>query len=197
MSKKEKIPFFKRKWVKIVLVIWVILTVIGVMLDDEGGDVDNNSSSSATSQSSQSSQSNKNFIGEWAQGKNFKVGVIDVKETKYAPVEYMCDNAPAGSRYVMVNIAIENTDSKTRMMMTEGEIHVRYEGDLIKYTATESCTLGQDGYLNFLEEIGPFIRKEGRITFVIPDRFAVEDMVYLTPRDYEKIYLKQKPAESN
>ena len=96
-----------------------------------------------------------------------------------------------------LNIAVENVDSESRTLMDEGELHVRYEGKLIEYDQTESCTLGQDGFINFMEDIGPFVKKEGRVTFVIPDRFNATDMTYILPRSTGKVLLKQRPAESS
>lgn len=167
-----------------------LIVLAAIFGEDKGGNSGSNASVATTNPAKQ------NFIGQSVQGRYFKVGVKGVSETKNAPDDFVCGAAPSGSRYVMVNIAIENTDSESRSMMTEGEIHVRHDGKWIEYDQTETCTLGQDGFLNFMEDIGPFVVKEGKITFVIPDRFAVEDMVYLTPRDDEKIYLKQRPVEN-
>ena len=133
------------------------------------------------------------YLGEWTQGDYFKVAVKGLSETSQPPVEFVCEPAPTGSRYVMVNIQIENTDSESRTLLTEGELHVNHEGKWIEYDQTESCTLGQRGFLNFMDDIGPFVMREGKITFIIPNRFQVSDMVYLTPRDDEKINLKKRP----
>lgn len=133
------------------------------------------------------------YLGEWIQGEYFKVAVKGLSETSLPPVEFVCQPAPTGSRYVMVDIQIENIDSESRTMLTEGELHVKHNGKSIEYDQTETCTLGQDGFLNFMDDIGPFVVKEGKITFIIPNRFKVGDMVYLTPRDGQKINLKRRP----
>jgi len=185
--KKDK----KAMWKKILGGL-VVLVVLGAIF----GDNDGTSSSSGLSTVKMDSDK-QNFVGEWVAGQYFKVAVLGVTERKSAPVDFMCDAAPDGSRYVMVNIAVENVDSESRTLMDEGELHVRYEGKLIEYDQTESCTAGQDGFINFMEDIGPFVKKEGRVTFVIPDRFNATDMTYILPRSTGKVLLKQRPAESS
>ena len=178
-------------WKKILggLVVVVVLAAIF-------GENDGTSSSSGPSTAKMDS-TKQNFIGEWVTGRYFKVAVLGVTERKSAPVEFVCEAAPDGSRYVMVNIAVENVDTESRTLMDEGELHVRYEGKLIEYDQTESCTLMEDGFISYMEDIGPFVKKEGRVTFVIPDRFNATDMTYVLPRSTGKVLLKQRPAESS
>jgi hypothetical protein len=167
----------------------VALIILGAIF---GGNEDGSSSNGG----SVGNTNTQNYIGEWVQGRHFKVAVLDVSERNSGPVEYMCEAAPTGSRYVMVNIRIENTDTESRSLLTEGEIHVSFDGKAIEYDQTETCTLGQEGFLNFMDDLGPFVTKEGRITFVIPNRFPISDMVFLTPRDEERINLRSRPADS-
>tara|TARA_B100001057_G_scaffold229615_1_gene229956 strand:- start:1506 stop:2045 length:540 start_codon:yes stop_codon:yes gene_type:complete len=149
-----------------------------------------------TSSSGSSSSVNKaNYIGDTVSGSYFSVTVLGVTEQRSAPVEYMCEAAPSGSRYVMVNIAIENIDDESRQIMEEGELHINHDGKVLEYDQTESCVMGQDGYLNWLDDLGPFIRREGRVAFVVSDRFDVSQMSYQVPRGYDKIRLTERPAE--
>lgn len=171
---------------------FAVLVVLSAIFGGDGEESGGESKATATGSSGGKSEK-ENYIGEWVQGRYFKVAVLDVTERKSAPVEFMCESAPNGSRYVMVNIALENTDSESRTIMTEGELQVKYEGKSIEYDQTESCTLGQEGFLNFMDDLGPFVRKDGRITFVVPDRFNVSDMVYITPRDELKVKLTSRP----
>ena len=152
--------------------------------------------SSSGSSSSVKTDSNKgNYIGDAVTGSYFNVTVLGVTEQRSSLDEFMCDAAPSGSRYVMVNIAIENIDAESRSMMDEGELHVNHDGKVIEYDQTESCVMGQDGYLNWLDDLGPFIKREGRVVFVVSDRFDVSQMSYQVPRGYDKIRLTERPAE--
>lgn len=168
----------------------VVLAILGAIFGDGEG------SSSSSNSTVKTDSNKKNYMGEWVEGRYFKVAVLGVSERRSAPVEYVCDSAPEGSRYVMVNIAVENTDTESRMLMEEGELHVNYEGKNIEYDQTETCTLGQDGFLNFMEDLGPFVKREGRVTFVVPDRFATAQMSYQVPRGSAKILLQKRPAET-
>lgn len=168
----------------------VVLAVLGAIFGDGDG-----SSSSSNSPAKMDSKKT-NYMGEWIEGQYFKVAVLGVTERTSAPVEFMCDSAPEGSRYVMVNIAVENTDTESRMLMEEGELHAKYDGKNIEYDQTETCTLGQDGYINFMEDLGPFVKREGRVTFIVPDRFSIAQMSYQVPRGSSKILLQERPAET-
>jgi hypothetical protein len=177
-------------WKKILggfVVVVILAGIFGQEADDQG-----NASSAETANAGVKN----NYIGEWVQSDYFKVAVLDVSEKKGAPVEFMCDSAPDGSRYVMVNISVENTDTESRTLLTEGEIHIPYNGETLEFDQTESCTLGQDGFINFMDDIGPFVKMQGRVTFVIPERFNLSEMVYEVPRGSEKIVLKQRPSDS-
>ncbi|SVD63517.1 uncharacterized protein METZ01_LOCUS416371, partial [marine metagenome] len=143
--------------------------------------------------SSGSANAKVNYMNQWVQSSYFKVRVIGVSETTRALDEYMCDPAPSGSKYVVINIAIENTDTESRTLIESGELHIEYDGKTIKYDTTESCTLLVDGYISFMDDIGPFVKIEGRVAFVVPQRFAASDMFYQVPRGYEKIALKSAP----
>lgn len=169
----------------------VVLAVIGAIFGDGEG------SSSSSNSTVKMDPKKKNYMGEWVDGRYFKVAVLGVTERRSGPVEYMCDSAPDGSRYVMVNIAVENTDTESRTLMDEGELHINYDGKNIEYDQTESCTLGQDGFLNFMEDLGPFVKREGRVTFVVPDRFSIAQMSYQVPRGSAKILLQERPAETS
>ena len=171
--------------------IGFVVLIIAAAIFNQGEET-----SSSGSSSSVKMDSNKaNYIGDTVSGSYFNVTVLGVTEQRSAPVEYMCDAAPSGSRYVMVNIAIENIDDESRMILEEGELHVNHDGKVIEYDQTESCVLGQDGYLNFVDDLGPFVKREGRVAFVVADRFDVSQMSYQVPRGYDKIRLTERPAE--
>tara|TARA_B110000971_G_scaffold134891_1_gene137942 strand:+ start:352 stop:909 length:558 start_codon:yes stop_codon:yes gene_type:complete len=171
----------------------VALIILAVLFgEDDGG----SGSSSSTSGSSSSASGKISYMNQWVESDYFKVGVTGVSETTRSLNEYMCEPAPNGSKYVLIALAIENTDTESRTLMEEGELHIDYDGKTLEYDQTESCTMGQDGYINFMDSIGPMVRLEGSVAFVVPQRFDISDMVYQVPRGYEKIVLQAAPVEA-
>lgn len=166
----------------------VVLVILAAIFGEDDG-------TSSSGSSAKTDSSKTNYMGEWVTGSYFKVAVLGVAERQGAPVEYVCESAPSGSRYVMVNIAVENVDDESRSLIEGGELHVNHEGKVIEYDQVESCVLGQDGFLGFYDDLGPFVRKDGRVVFVVADRFEVSQMSYQVPRGYDKIRLTERPAE--
>lgn len=178
-------------WKKIALGVFVLIVLAAIF----GQENDNTNSTDAVTNANTSSKTattTANYLNEPVKGRYFKVTVLGASETSSPPVEFVCEKAPSGSRYVMVDMKIENTDSESRSLLTEGELKVMNDGKWITYDQTETCTLGQEGFLNFLDDVGPFVVKQGKITFIVPDRFAVNDLVYLTPRDEKEVNLKPR-----
>ena len=170
---------------KIGIGIVALIILVAIFGEDNGG-----------SGSSSSASEKIYYMNQWVDSSYFKVGVTGVSETTRSLVEDMCEPAPSGSKYVLIALAIENTDTESRMLMEEGELHINYEGKTLKYDETESCTLGQDGYINFMDSMGPMVRLEGSVVFVVPQRFDISDMVYQVPRSYKKIVLQPAPVEA-
>lgn len=138
-------------------------------------------------------QTNKNphYIGEWITDTYFKTGVRKVSETTVLPSEYRCDAAPQGSRYVVVDIVVENIDVEERMVIQGGALVVWDQGKKITYDP-EHCTLGRGGFF-YLDQVPPLLQKEGRVLFVLPYKFNVQDMFYKVPRGDALVKLQHRP----
>tara|TARA_B100000886_G_C20400066_1_gene482147 strand:- start:1047 stop:1592 length:546 start_codon:yes stop_codon:yes gene_type:complete len=167
---------------------FAVLIVLGLIF---GGDSDSSSSSA-------SSSSSKNYMNTWVKTYYFDVGITGAKLTKRAlGGQYSgCDNASNGSQFVVLDVAIKNTDTESRTLLETGEIHILSDGKNLKYENPVDCTLFQDGYLNFMDDAGPMVEKRGKVAFEVPAQFSLEDMSYQVPRDNVKIALQVAPTES-
>lgn len=164
---------------------FAVLIVLGIIFG--GGDSDSSGSSAS-----------KNYMNQWVKTYYFDVGVTGAKLTKYALGGQFsgCENPSSGSQFVVLDVAIKNTDTESRTLLETGEIHILSDGKNFKYENPVDCTLLLDGYLNFMDDAGPMVELRGKVAFEVPAQFSLADMSYQVPRDNVKIALQAAPPET-
>ncbi len=106
---------------------------------------------------------------------------------------FFCEPVPSGSKYVVLDLVIQNTDTESRNLLTMGRLFAEHQGQMLTYDINESCVLGQEGYLDWTVDLGPLVQREGRVAFLVPSLLAVDQMRYETPRDGDVVALRSRP----
>lgn len=106
-------------------------------------------------------------VGEHLQAEYFDIVVnnAEIAESINTGNEFSSVPPEEGVKFVVIDIAVKNTDAETRMMF-EGEVLVNQDGKLLKYENAEMIMA--EGYGMIMENINPGITKKTKLVYKIP-----------------------------
>lgn len=107
-----------------------------------------------------------------AVGQALKTDYFDVTVNKVSVLtevktgnEFSDIKAEADTKFLVFNVTFKNTDKESRMI-TDGEVHINYNGQ--EYNFDKSETLLVEGYGLLLDQINPLTSKTTNLVYKLP-----------------------------
>lgn len=192
VPKKNKMPI----GVKILLIVVGVIVAIGVIGSIAGqnaskssGQVNTESTDTTISEQSAAPEVVEPAfvpLGTRVENGNVAVQINGSSETTVIKVDdsgYFKYEADAGTKYIVVNVTLENI-SKDMERFTISDFQLKTE-DGTKYSPTVLITTGSDDYITF-ESFNPGISKTGNIAFVVPEGVDISTL-YLSFQQFLSI----------